>query len=95
MGPAQGDCAVSQGCSHSRSPSPLGKGCDRGPKTLCGATPGLGIAGPMGARTTQRGKKEKNMGGAQFKHRFLSILSPPAIPAHSLEALMAIVMTQL
>lgn len=57
------------------------EGCDRGPKTLCGTAPGLGIAGSPGAGTTQRVERGKNTGETQFKHPFLSILSPSPNPS--------------
>lgn len=77
-----------------RLASPLAEGCDRGPKTLCGAPPGLGIAGPTGARATQRAERGKNMGWTPLKHWLLAVLSPSPILAPSLKALMATVMTQ-
>lgn len=77
-----------------RSASPLAEGCDRGPNALCGAPPGLGIAGPTGARATQRAERGKNTGGTPLKHCLLAVLRPSPILAPSLEALMATVMTQ-
>lgn len=69
VGPAKGDSGVILILSHCRSTSPHVKGCDRGPKTLCGPAPRLGTAGPTGARKMQGVRRGgENRGRTQLRH---------------------------